>query len=260
MTRRLHLDDLRHCDPVTLDIQVQEPLRRPIVQLSAATIADMVALSEIESLSRLLRQRLVAFTERMSREVVDLPNGEPVESFLTELGELAPERVPTAVREAVAHEATRDSRADGVRAHASELVTRWSGTPPVAAAPGTSKPKIQRMTPIEAPEDKPKRTPAHMREEVPREPTPKAAPRVAPVKVVDEDRRKMLVELCLDRLTDYREQGLKEDVLVAGIRHRARTEYADVSPLEIVGVLKELQEVGRVRHSAGRWKRVVGSW
>ena len=69
----------------------------------------------------------------------------------------------------------------------------------------------------------------------------------------------VLSELCLERLGQAHESGLKEAVLIAGVRHRARETYPNVNPHEVTGVLKTLKEQGRVRYSAGRWSR-ASAW
>jgi hypothetical protein len=187
-----------------------------------------------------------------------MPNGEPFDSFLAELAGLETTRVPNPVRVAVSREVDLDSRGEHSRQRVSDLLSRWSETPPAAVVLGTGKPQIQRMKTLNAEEPKKRAaTPRAPRAEG--TPAPKPA-RAAPVRVVDADRYQLLVDLCLERLSDYREHGLKEDVLVAGVRHRAKSDYPDVTVIEIMTVLRELQDGGRVRHSAGRWKRVLGAW
>lgn len=259
MTRRLHLE-LRHADPVTLEILVSEPLRRPIGQLSAATVADMVALSEVELPNKALHKQLVAFTERMAREVADLPNGEPIESWLAELAAVDPARVPEPLRRAIAAEAQRDGRDAAVRVRAQQLLDGFAATPAAPVVLGSGKPSIQRMRTEPVIPEQLRRAPAGARApREARERAPKPA-RPAPTRTIDIDRHNRIVELCLERLDDYREQGLKEDVLVAGVKHRARNEYPDLTPAEITGVLRELAATGRVKQSAGRWRRILGAW
>jgi hypothetical protein len=257
LTRRVHLDNLRSSDPVTLEIVVQEALRRPLVQLSAETIADMVALAEVESLPKALKRAFAGFADRTAPEIADLPSGEPIGEFLEELEAVDPAKVPRKLREVMAAEG-QGLRLLVERERILNLVARWSDTPPEPVVLGQGRgPVIHRMRTAQAPvEPKAKPTPRGDRSD---EPVKKAKPVPRP-KLVDEDRHKWITDLLLDRLADYLEQGLREDVLIAGVRHRARAEYPDITAPEITGILRELQDASRVRHAAGRWRRVLGSW
>ena len=72
---------------------------------------------------------------------------------------------------------------------------------------------------------------------------------------VDPARGKLLKQLILERVGRQMENGLKEVVLIAGTRHRAKEYYPDLLPQEIISALKELKENGQLHYSAGRWKR-----
>ena len=65
--------------------------------------------------------------------------------------------------------------------------------------------------------------------------------------------------MCIERLVGHGEGGLAETVLVAGVCHRARESYPDLSSSEVLATLRDLKAVGRVRHSVGRW-RLVSRW
>lgn len=259
MSRRVHLDNLRASDPTTLDILVQETLRRPIVQVSAATIADIVALAECTALPKSLRPSLQRFADRVGPEIADLPPGEPFESFLAEIEQIPAEKVPAPMRTALANESS--NRID-YRARLDAMLAVINEVPPETVVPGTAKTKIQRMkTTTDADNE------IADRPRSPRTPKAKSATnadgkpaKVAPIKYVDVDRQKWVTDQLLERLSEYVESGLREDVLLAGLRHRARAEYPDLNPPEILGVLRALQDGGRVKHSAGRWRRVIGSW
>ena len=85
---------------------------------------------------------------------------------------------------------------------------------------------------------------------------PKAT-RAAPVKFVDQDRQKWIRDTVLERLDDYMEQGLREDVLIAGVKHRCRAHYPDITTPEVLSVMRDLGTAGRVKQSAGRWRRMM---
>lgn len=239
-----------------LEIRLAEPLRRPIVQLSTATMLDMVALAPSEVLSKALRRSLAAFSDRMSNELTDLPP-EPFAEIVKDLESTEASQVPEPVRAAFLREVERSDR-EPFRARVLALKEGWDTTVPEIPVPGTGKPVVMKAKTTPIGDDLQRRAPTPRATATPRAP---AAPKAAkPVRLVDEDRQRRLVELALDRLADHPEGGLREDVLVAGIRHRVKDHYADVTPFEIISVLRGLSEAGRVRHSAGRWMRVMGSW
>lgn len=257
MTRRVLLENLRYVDPVTLDILVQDAFRRPLVQLSAITVADLMALAEVESLPKALRRGLVGFAERMGPEIRDLPDGEPFAEWLTELESLPAPKVPKQLRTFMLKEI--EARFE-VRPRVQAILDAWDREEPEVVVPGTGKPVIHRLKTagVEgAPAPLPRAPKAEGAAKVAKAPK---VPKAAPVKLVDNDRLTWVRDVVLERLADYIEQGLREDVLLAGIKHRARADYPDLTPPEVIGVLKDLQTAGRVRHSAGRWRRVLGSW
>lgn len=261
MSRRVQpIENLRNSDPVTLEILLGEALRRPLVQVHGATLADMIALADVEALPKALRQSLQAFANRMVLEIHDLPVGEPFEQFLAELESLEPALVPQRLRDGIAAEV--EHRGELVRRRAEPVLARWREIPPDVITLGTGKPLIHRVKTHAAPDEtRAKRTslPAGVPRAVRAEAAPKAT-RAAPTKFVDEDRQQWLVQVLLERLADYLEQGLREDVLIAGVRHRARADYPDMTGAEVTAALRDLQTSGRVKHSAGRWRRVLGGW
>ncbi len=258
MSRRVHIDQLRQLDPVMLNIVVQDAVRAPVTQLSGPTIADMVAFADAEFLPKALRGQFQDFANRMPRELSDLLHGVQIEEIIAEFEKVEPAMAPAALRAAVAKQA--EVRAN-YRAKLSAIVERWATEEPAAVTAMEQQMVVHRVHKTASPEE-PKRTKAAASPRVPGERAPAAPklPRQAPVKFVDQDRHKWLSEQVLERLSEYLDQGLREDVLVTGLRHRARAQYPDLTPLEIVGVLKELAVSGRVRVSAGRWRRVIGSW
>jgi hypothetical protein len=256
---RLHEADLRTTDPVTLEVRLAELLRRPITQLTVATVVDICALADVEALPRNFRQSLRLFADRIPQQVADLPNGEPIETFVAELATIPVERVPPSIRPMAAREAEHSSRSDAVRDQFRAVAEAWADAPVEPIVLGTQRPKVQNLAPMEAPAEPIRNRSAGAA----REPKPRAplAPKPStPARPVDVDRRNRVIELVLERLQDYPETGLREDVLVAGVRHRARADYPDLTGAEINGILKELDAAKRVSQSAGRWKRRLGSW
>jgi hypothetical protein len=261
LSRKVHLDTLRSCDPVTLEVTVAEPLRRPLVQLSGQTIADLIALKDVEALSKSLRRGFALFADRVIPELADLPLADLV-ILLDELEALEPSIIPVELRDALYVES--EERDEVVRARMKALVDGWRLVPPAPIVLGKGKPPvIHRVRNHDADADQA----ARRRERRPimgsgseRPPREAKIPREKPVKLVDVDRVNWLNEILLERLSDYLEQGLREDVLVAGVKHRARADYPDLTPVEILTALRELQDNNRVKHSAGRWRRVIGSW
>lgn len=252
MTRRVNIDNLRSVDPVTLDIVVQEPLRRPLVQLTLGTVADMCALSEVESLPKNLRKQLQTFTERMGPEIADLPDGEPFLLLLADFEALPPARIPVVLRN---HFAPQLEQRHELKTRVQALLDSWSKEPSEVVVPGTGKPLIHRVKKAEPPT-----AAAAKAAPKPRAPAGEKAPkatRAAPVKFVDQDRQKWIRDTVLERLDDYMEQGLREDVLIAGVKHRGRAHYPDMTNPEVLGVMRDLGTAGRVKQSAGRWRRMM---
>ena len=60
-------------------------------------------------------------------------------------------------------------------------------------------------------------------------------------------------DLVLEKLARASENGLGEQVLIAGLRHQAKGRYPDLQASEVTAVLRALRDHGTVRHSAGRW-------
>jgi hypothetical protein len=261
VTRPVHLDNLRRVDPITLEILVQDALRRPITQLSGVTLASLCALTEVEELPKALRKALLAFNDRTGQELADLPDGGALDAELAELEPLPATEIPAALRQHIDREANAMHRSEAARKRLNALLESWLGVDPEPVTLGRGRPVIQKSQSVGHPEEPRRRAPA-ARETSPR--TPKedkpTAPRAAPVRYVDEARQRWIQEQILERLSSYLEHGLLEDVLVAGVRHRARATYPDLTSNEVVSFLKDLQNSGRARVSAGRWRRVLGGW
>jgi len=250
--QRIHIDQLRNADPRTLEILVQDAVRKPIAQISVATVCDLIALSEVADLPKSLARDLSGFAFRAGQEIADLPDGAPLHEFVDDLDEIAASRVPNALRSHVAREATRDDRESAARARVTALVARWNGTPPDAVVLGTVAPKIQRAAAVQYEE------PIKAHEKTVRARAAKPEPK--PKAPADPDREKWLADAILARLARYREAGLAEMVLVAGLQAEGRTAYPDLAPFEIKRALENLATIGKVRRNVSRWAATMRNW
>ncbi len=250
--RHIHIDNLRGADPKTLEILIQDAIRKPIVQLSPQTLTDLVALSEVDELPRSLRRDLGVFAGRVGQEIADLPDGGVLKDFLHGLDEVDAKAIPGTIREYVAREVEREARDPQDREVAQGLLEKWGAEDPEPVAIGTEEPKITRAAP---PEDDEAASSSSGRAKKKRAPRASSA-----MTVEDADRVRWISSACLEKLTQYREKGLAEPVLIAGIRKDAEERYSDLMPYEITKVLRTLQDAGQVRRSAGRWSRVGRFW
>lgn len=255
MTRRLPVQPLRGSDPTLLEIQIPEMLRRPIGQIAPVNMMDLIQLAVTEGRPKGLDRALQAFVDGLGRQVADIPKGSNWDQFLDELDELQGHQVPYRFREMLAEEAHRDNRA-GPRVRA--LLERWGQEEPEAFPLNLVKARVQRaeISPpprrgdgTGAPRERAPRGSGEDRPSRAASAGPKPPPKAKPIQ--DIDRHNFLRDQCVERLARAAEKGLAEVVLIAGVRHAAKEEYPDVTPVEIVGVLRSLG--GQVRSSAGRW-------
>ena len=264
MRRRVHLDNLRKTDHVTLQVLIADALRRPIGQLAPATLADLMALSEVETLPAAMKRDLSGFALRMGQEVADIPDGDGWKEFIDELTGLEPARVPHALRALVKAESERTGRPKTTIDLANQVLSAWEETEPEPWEMGGKSVKIERAA-ARDPEGTTKRSrrSTATRGRTTRSSSTSSSKRSAtprkPVAPVDPEREQFLNDMVLERLAGYGEKGLAENILVMGISHRARETYADVSNQEISARLKYLDKVGSIRKSAGRW-RLTNPW
>lgn len=253
MRSHIHIDNLRGADPKTLEILIQDAIRKPMLQLSHQTLADLVALSEVEELPRGLRRDLGAFAGRVGQEIADLPDGSAMKNFLAGFDEVDARIVPSTIRDYIAREVEREARDPRDRELAQGLLEKWEGAEPEPVSLGTVEPRIQRADAVAPPESDEKPT----RGSKPRKPRAASSPAQTHE---DAERSRWIAATALEKLTQYREKGLAETVLVAGIRKEAAELYPDLMPYEITKVLRGLQDNGQVRRSAGRWSRMGRFW
>jgi len=246
--RQIHIDDLRNTDPKTLEVVIQEAIRKPIGQLSLQTLVDLVALAEVEDLPRGVARDLAAFAGRVAQEIADLPDGSVLADFIDGLDKIDATQVPAALRDYVGREADREGREELGRKKAQALVATWGEVEPTPVTLSEDEAKIQRAEAVEPSDDGDKKS-SRRKTAKKRRPRPQAA--------VDPDRERWLSERIMTKLALYREAGLAENVLVAGLRHEGKEQYPDLMAWEITRALKTLAEAGQVRHSAGRWSTTL---
>ncbi|MCB9680864.1 MAG: hypothetical protein H6733_05270 [Alphaproteobacteria bacterium] len=258
MFRSVPERQLRGKDPITVEIEVNALSAKPLGQLAPPNIADLYALTEVPDLATGLRVRLKGFHERIARAVSDLPSGEPFAAFCGAVGDVDPSRVPVSLRDVFEAESANPKRTDGDRAHIRDLQAVWEGAEPEPFEIGAPKRVVQLPT---AGEPRERRYATPRGERAPRAERAPKPPRVPPARfVADPERAAWIRQVLLERLGRPTDAGLLETVLVAGVKHRGRDRYADMTPKEVTDELKALEREGKVKHSAGRWKGVVAGF
>ncbi len=257
MQRQVRVDNLRTQDPVMLEIVLQGPLRRPIPQIEIGTLADMMALSELDTLPKALKRPFDGFTTRVASEVEDLPDGESFHLFCKAIGGLEPERVPASLRNILEREATRDGRSESGRDQVRSLLDVLAEVEPEVVVLGAVAPKIERGALKKVfekriggkVEERPKRQRSSSRGSS----GPSGAGRARLPADHNPERAAWLRDLLTETLVG-KDNGLSETVLIAGCRHKAKSSsFHPIQPKHITEVLKSMEEAGVVRHSAGRW-------
>lgn len=247
--QRIAVQGLRRSDPGTLLVLTQEALRATLGRLDPATLADLLALSELDSgLGVALTRDLRHFRDQVFREISDLPDSPVLAEFVRDLEVVEPKRVPTCLREAVAAILPGRKHPEATSA-LQDLLTRWEGTEPepvVLPAPQAARRPSSSSTAAPS-------APAPARERVP-SPPPTRRVKV-PAAQVDERRVTWIEEEVMQRLEQYGAAGLKEAVVVAAARHRAP--WKDLTEDEVLTVLRRLKRENRLRNSAGRWMTIA---
>jgi len=240
MSRRAEFQQLRGSDPTRLEIQIQDLLRRPVGQLAPANLMDLLALAEHPSPPSAIQDALTKFVIRVKKEVADLPAGASWDQFVVDVGGVDAAVVPAGFRDLISDQLQRDDRDN---APLEALLEKWSPVQPTPFEVGEVAPTIEHAKPARAPRASRRASPG--------------AGRARPSAVTDDERVRTITDICMERLSNASDSGLKELVLVAGVRHRAKQQYPNVTPNEVTAVLKSLKASGRVRYSAGRWSSVA---
>ncbi len=258
MSRRVPEVAIRGADLVTLEVQCQDLLRRPFVQLATVNAFDLVALLQNHTCPASLKFGLGEFVARIRREIADVPNGRSWVELVEELAEVHGSRVPHDVRSWLLEEGERPDRSPEKVA---ALLQGWADVEPANFDIGTGRARMVRARAAPMVDERPRAAeraaPKERAPKAPRVATPKPAPE--PLSDQDTERMTAIRNVSLERLGGVGDAGLAEPVLVAGVRHRLKEQYPTLPPHEVFAVLKELVAQGRVRLSAGRYRR-AGRW
>ena len=246
MDRRITIDDLRTADAVTIEVHSKDALRRPMRQLMPGTLVDLFAVSEAEHLPESLQRSFSAFSDRIRQEIADLPDGPSWAEWIEELVELDPPRVPAGFRAILSDELQTERRSGNERTALEAWLAALAGTEPEPVVLSNESLKVTKVSGRDADDSGGAKPRAKKRA---------SAVRKVSKPVVDPERQHFIEQLCLQRLRG-KANGLKEMVLAAGVCHRGKERYPNLTPNEVIRALKEMTKRDRVQVSAGRWKLV----
>lgn len=230
------VDNLRGSDETTVQILVDDLLRLHIQRIETRVVADLFAVADGQ-LSPSLSADLKGWAARATREILDLPDGDILRSFLAEVSEIPAGLVPQRLRDAVAALAAQSS-AETVKM-IDEMAKVWEEETPTPVVLPIAK--IKAVVPKT-------RAPVKARSSSAKTPAADVDPRRA-------DYIRQDVMHTLARV----ENGIKESVLVGGIRHRSP--FKDITDSEIKAELRKLEREGlkqkagelRIKKTGERW-------
>ena len=234
--QKASVDNLRASDEKTVQVLVDDLLRLHIERIETRVVADLFAVADGQ-LSPSLSADLKGWAARATREILDLPDGEILRTFLAEVSEVPAGLVPQRLRDAVGALAAKSS-AETVRM-IDEMAVAWEEETPTPVVLPIAKVKV-----VEAKT----RAPAKPRKASARTPAADVDPRRA--EYVRQDVMNTLARI---------ENGIKESVLVGGIRHRSP--FKDITESEIKAELRKLEREGlkqkagelRIKKTGERW-------
>jgi len=228
-----------------IQVSTQDLLRLHSDRIAVSCIADLFAIAEVE-LPGSLAGELRAFTQRVSREFLDLPEGNARMEFLAELSALDPVLIPHTLRRAI--EAFGAHSSEAVKNATEKLLDSWKNTPPAS---------------VRLPRPPPRSTSASTPEPVRKVEEPKKivkTPRPrTPAALVDTVRVEWIRNDVMERLKtrEYADRGLKESVLIAGCQHRGshllENPHKNLTEEEIRAELRRLEREQKVKHAGDRW-------
>lgn len=233
------MGNIRGMDPITLQVSIADAVKKPIRQLEPVSVLDLMALGEACGDHKDLAKVLQGFPQRLAKEVREIPDGSVWRDLVADFGAIDAERVPDSFRSLFRSEVTE--RGEPVAEAVPAILARWTEVPASVFPISDNNANIERRTRTAKPAG------GGGAKGGPRK------PRVAKKKEVDPVRQKFLRNLCLERLRGYTENGLSEKILVTGIAFAARGTYQNVSPAEVVAVMRILEKDGIARRTAGRW-------
>ncbi|MEN0066719.1 MAG: hypothetical protein AAGA48_31595 [Myxococcota bacterium] len=250
MSRRVPVQDLRGSDPTLLEVQLPDMLRRPLSQLAPINVLDLVELANTEARPRSLARPLDHFVQAIARQMADIPAGQPWDELVAEFESIEGSRVPLQFRTIWKAEAERRERSGEP---ALQLLERWDEQVPEPFEFNARKAHVQRSDPTarkRKTETGGRSRPGGSRG---RSSGGGSSGKTRAAPVVDTERQAYIQDLVLEKLARASENGLGEQVLIAGLRHQAKAKYPDLLATEVTAVLRALKDHGRVRNSAGRW-------
>lgn len=269
MEGKVRLEGLRTAHPMTVEILVKEVFRRPVRQIDVQTLADVVAVSEIDTFSKATLKGLSDFMARARAEIADLPNGQPMREFVDALAEVEPSRASMALRAMMEEEAARETRSPALKSSIADMLAVWSEGEPHPVSLGVAAPRVVRGV---AEPLRDKRIGGKVEDPVPETPRQRAAAgRTSsssssskdnanknansarpPKPSADPERDQWIRQQVMAKLGSS--TGLAEVVLIAGVVHTAKERWpGGVTAIDVKSVLQVMKTVGTARFSAGRW-------
>lgn len=267
MEGKVRLEGLRTAHPMTVEILVKEVFRRPVRQIDVQTLADVVAVSEIDTFSKATLKGLSDFMARARAEIADLPNGQPMREFVAGLAEVEPSRASMALRAMMEEEGARETRSPAIKDSIAEMLAVWSEGEPHPVSLGVAAPRVVRGA---AEPLRDKRIGGKVEDPAPETPRQRAAASRSssssssdrvnknansarpPKPSADPERDQWIRQQVMAKLGSS-SSGLAEVVLIAGIVHVAKDRWPGVTMNEVKAVLQTMKTVGAARSSAGRW-------
>jgi hypothetical protein len=227
-----------------VQVLIQDVIRQHVDRIEPACVADLFALADA-GLSGTLAVDLTQWASRAAREIRDLPAGEARAACVAEISEMPAEQVPHGLRTAVLGLPAQADIADAIEA----LRASWEGVEPAPV----KLPAAAAKAPVQAATIAPGATASGAKRAATTAAT--RAPRVVktPASMVDPRRAEWIREDAVTRLNsrEYVERGLKESILVAGIRHRSP--YKDLTEEEVKAELRKLERERKLKHTGERW-------
>jgi len=259
MRKRVTIPQLRDMDDTMLQVATSDVLTTLMDFIDPGTMCDLLAISE-STLPVQLEPDFRSFAEQMHRDLADLPRGPVLATFLKDLGEVDPCRVPDSFR-ALVSQRKEDADAEPPSAAVfAEVLESWQET---AFAP-LDRADVSRSMRVEMPdvpnshkhpderERRGARSAGSSGSSGSRASTPKTA---KPSR--DPERDRWLRKAIVQRLRQYESKGLKESVLVAGTIRRS--DFKNMTRSEVMTALRAMKREGVLRESTGRWS-VKGRW
>ncbi len=236
VVQKASVDNLRNSDAVTVQVLVADLLRLHIDRIETVVVADLFALADA-GIPGSLGADLKAWAGRATREVLDTPDGEARRGFLAEVAAIPPKLVSERLREAVSG-LTATSSAETI-AVVETLVQRWESEPPQAVVLPSKKSRVAQKAAVAG--DPPRK--------VEKAPKKVAVPKTPAADI--DPRRGAYVRQDVTATLQHLERGIKENVLLAGIKHRSP--FSDMTETEIKAELRKLERERKLKKTGERW-------